>query len=208
MLSFCLFVCLFVCLFCRFWLVSPGSYIVTVIPTLNKFHKQTNKQIPSSPHPSSLLRICSLGPDPSFAYPLHISIRFLAPPLPPPICTCLFAHHPLTVFTCVCFPSPFPSSLRIHLPTPCSPPTPMLAHFFYLNTFSFPLFLPLVLLHYFHAFTHPPAHPFLLCLPNPPHSLYLHTFTFPPPCSPPPHSPPLCFTLHTFAYLLVVLNPP
>ena len=29
--------------FCRFRLVSPRSYIVTLIPTLNKFHKQTQK---------------------------------------------------------------------------------------------------------------------------------------------------------------------
>ena len=39
-------ICIFIIIifnFCRFRLVSPRSYIVTLIPTLNKFHKQTNK---------------------------------------------------------------------------------------------------------------------------------------------------------------------
>ena len=31
--------------FCRFRLVSPRSYIVTLIPMLNKFHKQTNNTV-------------------------------------------------------------------------------------------------------------------------------------------------------------------
>ena len=34
-----------VIIFRRFRLVSPRSYIVTLIPTLTKFHKQVNKQI-------------------------------------------------------------------------------------------------------------------------------------------------------------------
>ena len=31
--------------FCRLGLVCPSNYIVTLIPTLNKCHKQTNLQI-------------------------------------------------------------------------------------------------------------------------------------------------------------------
>ena len=37
----CIFIIIFI--FCRFRLVSPRSYIVTLTPTLNKFRKQTNK---------------------------------------------------------------------------------------------------------------------------------------------------------------------
>ena len=36
----CIFIIIFI--FCRFGLLFPRSYIVTLIPMLNKFHKQTN----------------------------------------------------------------------------------------------------------------------------------------------------------------------
>ena len=35
-------ICIFIFIFCRFGLLFPRSYIVTLIPVLNKFHKQTN----------------------------------------------------------------------------------------------------------------------------------------------------------------------
>ena len=41
-------ICIFIIIsfiFYRFRLVSPISYIVTFIPTINKFHKQTNNQM-------------------------------------------------------------------------------------------------------------------------------------------------------------------
>ena len=40
----CIFIIIINFIFCRFRLVSPRSYIITLIPTLNNFHKQTNKQ--------------------------------------------------------------------------------------------------------------------------------------------------------------------
>ena len=54
-------ICIFIIIifnFCRFRLVSPRSYIVTLIPTLNKFHKQTNKQSnkPASARPITTLQ--------------------------------------------------------------------------------------------------------------------------------------------------------
>ena len=36
--------CILIIIFIFVCLVSPRSYIVTLIPSLNKFHKQTNKQ--------------------------------------------------------------------------------------------------------------------------------------------------------------------